>query len=485
MRKKDLMQIIAEQIYEMAMDYDSDHRPNPGIEDKLKTGNTPLNKIPFPERKSGDKNFLEFLASQRYKEVVEKVKRYLSGKIRMNLKGDERFGELMEMMKDASNTIMSIERGHEKELENLAVNLTIKNFQIPDGLVKWDVKLTPLKEMTLDNFEIEDEKGEINPEAVNIEQEIYNDLEDLNLENAKRRFINTLTQGAAEKGHYIFHMVPDELKKITGNDTLSELYGIMMSVNDAMYWQYDDDNIDSKFDNPNFHPAGTEEVEPPEDEDGLPTIVVRAVNFPVMIHECFKGYMDFMATHGIPKNNAGEYDLDKWEKIQKSEDTLNKETWDIRLGPVIWSRILDLYPDDVTAKENFPTIQNFFLKSVYSLPAKNFLVLMKEIMGQTKTGVRLLGEMLKSAEEMVKQMDYEESMSIFHDDLEKVTDDTPYDDIEGFIKSIPGVTTSLESGDDSEDNMKDFLGSLGIKFSEDDDYDDIEDDDDGGVPVQR
>jgi hypothetical protein len=93
--------------------------------------------------------------------------------------------------------------------------------------------------------------------------------------------------------------------------------------------------------------------------------------------------------------------------------------------------------------------------------------------------------MLKSAEEMVKQMDYEESMSIFHDDLEKVTDDTPYDDIEGFIKSIPGVTTSLESGDNSEDNMKDFLGSLGIKFSEDDDYDDIEDDDDGGVPVQR
>jgi hypothetical protein len=476
MRKKDLMQIIAEQIYEMAMDYDSQHRPHPDVEKKLKSGDTPLNKIPFPELKSGDQNFLEFLASQRYKEVVEKVKRYLGGKLRMNLSGDERFGELMTMMKQASNTIMEIEKGHEKELENLAINLTIQNFQIPDGIVKWDVKLTPLNEMNLDGFEIEDQNGQINPEAVNIEKEIYDDIEDLGLENAKRRFINTLTQGAAEKGHYIFHMVPDEIKKITGSDTLSELYGIMMSVNDAVYWQYDDENIESKFENPNFHPAGSEEVEPPEDEDGLPTIKVRAINFPAMIHECFKGYMDFMATFGIPKNDAGEYDVDKWEKIQKSEDTLNKETWDIRLGPVIWSRILDLYPDEVTAKENFPTIQNFFLKSVYSLPAKNFLVLMKEIMGQTKNGIRLLSEMLKSAEEMVNEMDYEESMEIFHNDLDNVTDNTDVDDLSDFIKSIPGVTTSMES----EDDFKDFLGNLGIGLSNDDD-----DDDDGGVPVER
>ena len=473
MRKKDLMQIIAEQIYEMAMDYDSQHRPHKDIEDKLKSGDTPLNKIPFPELKSGDQNFLEFLASERYKQVVEKVKRYLGGKLRMNLSGDHRFYELTDMMKEAANAIVQIESGHEKELEDLAVRMTIEHFQIPDGLVKWDVQLRPLKEMSLDNFEMDDNK--INPEAVDLEKEIYDDLEDLNLENAKRRFINTLTQGAAEVGHYKFHLVLDELKKITGSDALSELYGIMMSVNDAMYWQYHDEGIDAKTENPNFHPAGTEEVEPGEDEDDLPTITVRAVNFPVMIHECFKGYMDFMATHGIPKNNAGEYDLDKWEKIQKSEDTLSKETWDIRLGPVIYSRIIDLYPDDIVAKENFPTIQNFFLKSVYSLPAKNFLVLMKEIMGQTKNGIRLLGEMLKSAEEMVQQMDYEESMEVFHNDLENVTDSTDIDDLSNFIKSILGVTTSMES----EDDFKDFLGSLGIGLSDDDD------DDDGGVPVGK
>ena len=241
MKKSDLIQIINEQIkvagqiYEMAMDYDSAHRPHPSIEDKLKKGDTPLNKINFPDIKSTNQNFLEFLASERYKDVVEKVKHYLGNELRFNLKGDERFTELTKKMFDSADLINQIESAHANELEQLAVQVAIDYFQIPDNVCKWDVKLLGNEKIKMDQFTIE--KGnQINPKAVELEKELFTDLEDLTLEKAKRRFINSLTHGVAEKGHYIFNIVDDKLKQITGSDELPKLYGIMMSVNDAYYW---------------------------------------------------------------------------------------------------------------------------------------------------------------------------------------------------------------------------------------------------------
>ena len=72
--KKDLIQIVTENIYEMAMDYDTVHRPHADIEKKLKSNDTPISKIPLP--KSGDEpntNFQEFLASERYRQIVNNV----------------------------------------------------------------------------------------------------------------------------------------------------------------------------------------------------------------------------------------------------------------------------------------------------------------------------------------------------------------------------------------------------------------------------
>lgn len=460
MRKSDLINIIneqvrvASQIYEMAMDYDTEHRPHPSIEDKLKSGNTPLNKINFPDFKSTNQNFLEFLASERYKEVVQKVKHYLGGELRFNLKGEERFTELTAKMFESSDKIRDYESKHKEQLEQLAIQVAIDYFQIPDNVCNWDVNLLVGDEkIKMDDFTIE--KGnQINPKAVELEQELFTELEDLTLEKAKRRFINAITHGVAEKGHYIFNLVDDKLKQITGTDELPKLYGVMMSVNDAYYWQLADETLDSKYEKPGFSPAGVEEVDPPkENGNGLPTITVKGINFVVLVHECLKGYMELLSMFGLPKDATGEIDMDKWEKISQSEDTLNKEAWDIRLGPKIWDRIQELFPDDTVLQDNFPQIQTYFLKSVYALPAKNFLVFMKEVLSQSKVGVRLINEMIKGVEDIIKEQNYMEAMNIFHNDLEDVTNQTDDDDLE------------------------DFLGNLGISLSGDDD------DDDGGVPA--
>ena len=457
--KKDLIQIITENIYEMAMDYDTEHRPHADIEKKLKSDDTPISKVPLP--KSGDEpnsNFQEFLASERYKEVVQNVKRYLGGKMRINLKGDEKFFELMSLMKNASNEIMRLEMAHHKELEQLAIKIVTDEFDIPDGWVEWDVQMTPLHEMNLDDFQ--KAKGdEINIEAVDVEKELFTDLQKLDLERAKRRLINAITQGASEKGHYSYHTVSDSIKKITGSDSLIDLYGIMMSVNDVMYWQYDDSEIDSKINRPGFTPAGTESVEGSEEEGGLPKIVVRGINFPVLVHECFKGFLDWVAINGTPKNDAGEDDIELWNKVKEQEDIVNYESWDIRLGPEIWKRIRLMFPDDVLLKDNLKKIQLYFLQTVYELPAKEFLVFMKEVIGNTSNGKRLMNEYIDGIRKMIENIEYDVAIGIFRDDLDDVTSKT------------------------SDDSMRDLLKGLGIDLS--DDSEDDEDDDDGGVLLPR
>jgi hypothetical protein len=80
---------------------------------------------------------------------------------------------------------------------------------------------------------------------------------------------------------------------------------------------------------------------------------------------------------------------------------------------------------------------------------------MKEVLSQSKAGVRLVNEMIKGVEDIIKEQNYMEAMNIFHNDLEDVTNQTDDDDLE------------------------DFLGNLGISLSGDDD----DDDDDGGIPA--
>ena len=60
--KKKLLYLIKENLKEMAMDFDTQDRPDQGLQDKLSQGDTPLKKVPLPN--TGDepnKNFQKFI----------------------------------------------------------------------------------------------------------------------------------------------------------------------------------------------------------------------------------------------------------------------------------------------------------------------------------------------------------------------------------------------------------------------------------------
>ena len=86
--------------------------------------------------------------------------------------------------------------------------------------------------------------------------------------------------------------------------------------------------------------------------------------------------------------------------------------------------------------------------NIFKLPAKQFLVLMKEVISDSDKGKRLMINLLRGIQEMLNQQDYEYQMDRFNDELEVMSNET------------------------QDDELTSFLDDLGIKLSDDDDEDD-------------
>lgn len=447
--KKNLLSLIQENINEMAMDYDTPDRPHSDVTGKLASGETPLKKLPLPTTgEEPNKNFQEVLASERYRQVVQKVRQYTGNNRPMN--ADSNIGPLVQSMMSAHNNIVAAERNHREELEQLAVELVTKEMGIPEGAFQFDVKIVGMGEINTDNFnreqnQDEPEMGAPEVENTELEIELYNDLEQLNLERAKRRFINAMMQGASKKGHYMYHLVPDRIRQITGSDTLLNDYGLLMSINDTLYWQLSDQMMQGMMGGGGI--GGKEET---DRNTNPPTIKVRAVNFPICVHEIIKGIMEVFSYQG----DSEDEELN--QRVSELEDTLEKEVWDLRLGPAIWDRVRSQFPDDILTDENKVELQNYLFVEIIKLPAKKFLVFMKEVVSQSQNGKRLLDELMGNIYKTFNDEPIEDD--VFMDDLDNLTDN------------------------ENDDELKGFLNNLGIDLP--DGYDD-EDEDDGGEPVLR
>jgi hypothetical protein len=444
--KKDLIHIVETKLNEMPMDFDSPDRPDQEIQNKLSTGDTPLKKVPLPKTgQEPNKNFQELLASERYKQVIQKVRQFTGNN--QPIRGVQGMMPLMQEMMIAHNTIVQLEREHRRELEQLAIEVVMKEMGIPEGAIEFDAKIVGMDEITGEDFN--HDQDDENPEApdidapeIEIEQRLFNQLETLNVEKAKRRLINNLIQGASKRGHYMFQLVPERIQQITGSDQLFDLYGIMMSVNDLMYWQLSDETVNGSLQN---SIAGKEQAEGPDEEGGPGKVFARGINFPVLVHELIKGTMELMALQGKAE--------DDWEDIEESEDTLEKELWDLRLGPAIWDRFRSKFPDEIFTDENKIHLQNYLISAIFKLPARKFLVFMREVLGNTNKGEELMNELMDGINQAFQDNEYDEAMQQFDMDLDDANETTTDDDMMDFLKDlgIEGIKDDDETTDDDDE----------------------------------
>jgi len=311
---------------------------------------------------------------------------------------------------------------------------------IEEGDFQFDVKIVGMGDMDFEGMNRDEEQPE-QPEqeggdeeqALNNEVEIAGELEHLNLEKAKRRLINSMIQGSAMKGYYMYHYAAEQIAQITGSEDLVKNYGIMMSVNDSLYWQLPDQMLDMAMGGGGEAMAGREEVDRNTDP---PTIKAQGVTFPVLVHELIKGVMEVLAIHGEPEVGGIE--------VGMSEDTLEKEIWDIRLGPSIWDRIRGQFPEEILLDENQRHLQNFLLIAIFKLPARDFLVFVKEVLSGSDRGQNMMTQLMDGVRASFNE---EETPDVaeFQAEVEEAAGETEDGDLNAFLRNL-GIGAAEEGG---------------------------------------
>tara|TARA_R110000868_G_scaffold172729_1_gene408682 strand:+ start:236 stop:1522 length:1287 start_codon:yes stop_codon:yes gene_type:complete len=417
------------------IDYgDRPERMSPDVEGKINRGETPLSKNPaFPNIESGQipQTFEQLIASKRFKDVVDKVKRYTG---QQNISGQNALMQLQTAMMRAVQTLFQIQANNKEYLENLAVDLVRKEMGVRPDQLQYDAKLVGMGQIDMGGFSKEGEE----PEEEDIEQNFQQQEEDVedfitaferfDIEKAKRRFINALIQGSSKKGHYMFELVRDELDRI--DPRLLNLYGVVMSVNDLMYWVLPDEMMDMMMSQSGV--GGKEEV---DIETDPPTVKARGLFFPILIHELIKGTMEVLGTQGLPD------DPKQAEMVMASTDTLANEVWDLRLGPVIWEKFLTAYPERLF-DEDKKFIQSYLFARFSALSADEFFKLAKMILRGDAKATSILDKMVT---EIVNHLN-----EVHSDDDEDSSDYDNGDD---------------DDNKDGPDDLDDFLNSLGIDRS--------------------
>ena len=156
-----------------------------------------------------------------------------------------------------------------------------------------------------------------------------------------------------------------------------------------------------------------------------------------MVHEIFKGVLTIFKAWGQTK------DKKLYRQVNRLENTLDKEIWDLRVGPAVWKRLLKSIPERVLVG-NDERIQSYLYMNIFKMGAddtKMLLVFMKEVISNSENGQNLMETMVQSIEEMLRNEDYEQSLSQFNNLLKDVTDETDDDDLDDFLSQF-GISRS-------------------------------------------
>jgi hypothetical protein len=280
--------------------------------------------------------------------------------------------------------LMMIQAQNKETLERLAVDLVRKEMGIPKDAMQFDAKLVMKPMGPAGGMQSEPEM----PSEEEIE-EFMGDVETFNIERAKRRFINSLIQGAAFKGGHMFNLVRSELNDI--NPRLMDLYTTTQALMEHAYWLFPD--MEGMAGGGGGQ-MGQSEI---DDETDPPTVKARAVTFPLLVHELVKGVYETFGTHGLPDDPRQQ------EMIMKAEDTLPAEIWDSRLGPIFWEKFLATYPIEILMDEDKKIIQHYLFMRFSQLEAEEFFRVAKLILSDDPRGNKIIESMVNDITSELKR----------------------------------------------------------------------------------
>jgi hypothetical protein len=391
--KKDFIRLM-----EAPIDYEGPERMEPGIERKITSKQTPYHD--FPAMPEMDRDYVELISSKRFKDSVEKVRRAMGNT--QVIQGGNPLMSLMMTAMQSLQRLMMIQSQNKEELEELAVELVKKEMGIPEGAMQFDAQLVTQPMAPSEGMQEEPEL----PSEEEIE-EFMGDVETFDMERAKRRFINSLIQGAAFKGGHMFQLVSREINEL--NPQLMNLYTVTQALMEHAYWLFPD--MEGMAGGGGGQ-MGQSEI---DDETDPPTVKARAVTFPLLVHELVKGVYETFGTHGLPDDPRQQ------EMIMKAEDTLPAEIWDSRLGPIFWEKFVEAYPIEILMDEDKKVIQHYLFMRFSQLNAEEFLKVAKLILSGDPRGKKVIEDMVRDI--TIELRDQEAKQALGDEDEDDDLDD--------------------------------------------------------------
>ena len=435
---------MAKRIKEQINYGDRPERMDPSLERKLGDPESLYAKNPAMRKGSQD---VQRLVSSRFGKVADKLKEVTGNP---NISSKQVQSMIYQEMMSRLPNIMRIESRHRDELEQLAVEASLDETEIPAGWFEIEPYLNR-EPIDVSNFrfnpeepddeeEDEEEKNQM-PSIPSFDVEDLTDEEVLELEKHKRNIINAIIQGAAKKGHYLFQKPEVKARLDAIDPSLYRDYLGIMAINDFLYFTMEQmiemmsqtgQGVAGKVELDN-----TDDEEEGGDEEGQeekPDTVIKAYGmiFPILCHEIIKGIEEGKGRYGLPQDQGMR------QKVQGQVDILSNEPMQLRIGPEIVEKIRFALPDEIFSDSNKGLI-NWFHIQLYQLPAEEFLEIIGNAISEDQSKVRKatqrFEEIMREAMELKREFD---------DYKEEQGSDSNDDDF------------------DDDDDLDDFFSSLGI-----------------------
>lgn len=286
---------------------------------------------------------------------------------------------------------IEMEKSNKKALEELAIKIITEEFEIPEGAIEFDAKLT--ESIDKPTEESKKDKSEI----------IFEDHDELvngNNEIKKRRAINALMAGAAKNIDHLYHEYRDLLKDL--NTKLLINYKKLLAADEFL--SYVMSNNEDELE------VGVYNVMFETKKDIItPKVTVRAMAFPIMLAELYKGVMEVLSTHGLPKSKKLlEYAMDH-------ADYTETKKWDDKLGPKMWECFYNNIP------KSDRHLKHLVFAKFISTPPVEFMHNLREVLGKTKSGKDIIMEVINEVKKELKVDEFINELNDTHfnyDDFE-------------------------------------------------------------------
>ena len=293
-----------------------------------------------------------------------------SGESLRSMLGNKSLMQTLMKSQEVLNEIIDAENGYRDELEMVAAQMVTEAYPIIDyANIRIDAKIVGMGDMNIGSNENEVPASEAPPEA----------------QQAKRRIINGITQGASIRGAFGFMLFKEYLDDI--NPALVEKYNEILKM---AFGIYDDENaiamMLAALAQGQKMQGGESEMEYDE-ETGQFVIKARAICFPMLVHEIVKGLYEIVGTEGFGA------DKEQNQAIVGAVDKLSNEPNDLRFGKFLYDAINKIYAE---SDVDDARVRELFFASLYKLSDAEFFPFVENAVNGELTSAQrqwALGEM--------------------------------------------------------------------------------------------